>query len=49
LVVVVVGVGEFIVSLQIVRTDVKGLGLGMTAEIEGNWCRARLTAQQESD
>jgi hypothetical protein len=32
--VVVVGVGEFIVSLQIVGADIQRLGFRMTAEIQ---------------
>src|ERR1700722_9733542 len=47
--VVVFGAGEFIVGLQIMRTDVNGLGLRMATEIEGQRVRARLTAEQESD
>src|SRR5450631_1326076 len=41
--------GEVIVSLQIMRTDIERLGLWMAAEIEGNRCGARLTAEQECD
>src|SRR6266478_5564910 len=32
-------VGEFIVSLQVVRLHIDGLHLGMTAKIDGHGCR----------
>src|SRR5450432_2412055 len=48
-VVLVFGAGEVIVSLQIMRTDVERLGLWMAAEIESDWCRTGLAAQQECD
>src|SRR5512143_2764653 len=48
--VVVTRMGELIVSLQIVRTDIQRLSLGMAAEIKGRQRRRALApAQQEGD
>jgi len=44
--VVVLSVGEFIIRLQVMRSNFDGLRLGMAAEIEGKPCGARLTAKQ---
>src|SRR6266545_1349219 len=48
--VVVARVGEFIVSLQIVGTDIQRLSVGMPAEVHcRQWRGAMLPAQQEGD
>src|SRR5450432_3944234 len=46
---VVLGAGEFIISLQVLRADVERLGLRMVAKVERNQCGARLASKQESD
>jgi hypothetical protein len=41
--------GEFIVNLQIMRSNFDRLGFRVVTEIEGQARRARLTLQQECD